>query len=111
MVRKPEYIEKLEEGKLFSTLEINVPDDFQKYLEGRSLTVVNSDNFMEFETGNFTTLSQIYSTKQGFYLYLLKGDITNRTLVVYYKEEQLNELKVFVRQLLKTYKNGTINNK
>ena len=27
------------------------------------------------------------------------------------KEEQLNELKIFIKQLLKTYKNGTINNK
>jgi hypothetical protein len=32
-------------------------------------------------------------------------------LVIYYKEEQLNELKLFIKQLLKTYKNGTINNK
>jgi hypothetical protein len=32
-------------------------------------------------------------------------------LVIYYKEEQLNELKIFIKQLLKTYKNGTINNK
>ena len=111
MVRKPDYIEKLEDGKLFSTVEINVPDDFQKYLESRSMTLVHSENFVNFDDGNFTTLTQIFSTKQPFYLYLLKGSFDDRTLVIYYKEEQINELKVFVKQLLKTYKNGTINNK
>ena len=111
MVSKPEYIEKLEDGKLFSTVEINVPDDFQQFLEGRSLTVVHSENFIDFENGNFTTLTQIFSTKQSFYLYLLKGSFDDKTLVIYYKEDQINELKVFVKQLLKTYKNGTINNK
>lgn len=111
MVSKPEYIKSLEDGKPFSTLELDVPDDFQKFLDGRALTTVFSDSWMEFEIGEVKTRSKIYLTKQSFYLYLLKADVNNKTLVIYYKEEQLNELKIFIKQLLKTYKNGTINNK
>jgi hypothetical protein len=111
MVSKPDYIENLEDGKLFSTLEFEVPDDFLKFLDGRALTTVFSDSWMEFEIGEIKTKSKIYKTKQPFYLYLLKDCVDNKTLVIYYKEEQLNELKLFIKQLLKTYKNGTINNK
>jgi hypothetical protein len=111
MVRKPEYIEKLEDGKLFSTVEINVPDEFQKFLDGRSLTTVYTDSWIDYETAKFNTRSKIYSTKQPFYLYLFKSDLDGKTLVIYYKEEQINELKLFISQLLKTFKNGTTNNK
>lgn len=111
MVRKPEYIEKLEDGKLFSSVEINVPDEFQEFLDGRSLTTVYSDSWVDYETSKFNVRCKIYSTKQSFYLYLFKSDIEGKSLVIYYKEEQLNELKLFIGQLLKTFKNGTINNK
>jgi hypothetical protein len=111
MVSKPEYIIGIEDGKPFSTLELEVPEDFPKFLDGRAFTTVFTDSWMEFETGEFKTRSKIYLTKQAFYLYLLKGSIDSKTLVIYYKEEQLNELKLFIKQLLKTYKNGTINNK
>jgi hypothetical protein len=111
MVSKPDYIKKLEDGKLFSTLEFEVPDDFLKFLDGRALTTVFSDSWMEFGIGEIKTKSKIYKTKQPFYLYLLKDCVDKETLVIYYKEEQLNELKLFIKQLLKTYKNGTINNK
>jgi hypothetical protein len=111
MVSKPEYIEKLEDGKLFSTLELEVPDDFLKFLDGRAFTTVYSDNWMEFKTGEFKTKSKIFRTKQSFYLYLFKSAMDDKSLTIYYREEQLNELKLFIGQLLKTYKNGTINNK
>ncbi len=111
MVSKPDYIKGLEDGKPFSTLELDVPDDFQKFLDGRALTTVFTDGWMDFETGELETRSQIYLTKQSFYLYLFKDSVDKKTLVIYYKEEQLNELKLFIRQLLKTYKNGTVNNK
>ena len=111
MVRKPEYIEKLEDGKLFSSVELNVPEEFQSFLDGRSLTTVHTDSWIDYETAKFNTRSKIYSTKQPFYLYLFKNDIQGKTLVIYYKEEQINELKLFIAQLLKTFKNGTTNNK
>jgi hypothetical protein len=94
MVSKPDYIKKLEDGKLFSTLEFEVPDDFLKFLDGRALTTVFSDSWMEFEIGEIKTKSKIYKTKQPFYLYLLKDCVDKETLVIYYKEEQLNELNI-----------------
>jgi|TARA_B110000503_G_scaffold26447_1_gene41762 hypothetical protein len=111
MISKPEYIKGLENGKPFSTLELGVPDDFQKFLDGRDLITVFSDSWMEFEIGEIKTICKIYLTKQFFYLFLLNGNVDNKTLVIYYNEEQLNELKIFIKQLLKTYKNGAINNK
>jgi hypothetical protein len=32
MVSKPDYIKGLEDGKPFSTLELDVPDDFPQFL-------------------------------------------------------------------------------
>ena len=112
MVSKPDYIKRLEDGgKPFSTLELEVPEDFPKYLDGRAFTIVFSDNHMEFETGEFKVRTKIYLTKQSFYLYLFKSVTDSKNLVIYYQEGQLNELKVFIGQLLKTYKNGTANSK
>ena len=112
MVSKPDYIKGIEDGeKPFSTVELDVPEDFSKFLDGRALTTVFSDNHMEFETGEFKVRTKIYLTKQSFYLYLFKSVTDSKNLVIYYKEEQLNELKLFIRQLLKTYKNGTTNSK
>ena len=109
MVSKPEYIKDIEDGKPFSTLELDVPDDFSKFLDGRALTTVFTDGWMDFETGELKTRSQIYLTKQSFYLYLFKSAMDDKNLAIYYREEQLNELKLFIGQLLKTYKNGTTN--
>ena len=78
MVSKPDYIKGLEDGKPFSTLELDVPDDFQKFLDGRALTTVFTDGWMDFETGELKTRSQIYLTKQSFYLYLFKIVSTKR---------------------------------
>jgi len=109
MVSKPEYIKRLEDGKPFSTLELEVPEDFPKFLDGRAFTTVFSDSLMEFKTGEVKVISKIYLTKQSFYLYLFKSEINDKDLVIYYREEQSNELKLFIGQLLKTYKNGTTN--
>jgi hypothetical protein len=113
MVSKPDYIRRLEDeyGKPYSTLELEVPEDFPKYLDGRAFTIVFSDNHMEFETGEFKGRTKIYLTKQSFYLYLFKSVTDSKNLVIYYQEGQLNELKVFIGQLLKTYKNGAANSK
>ena len=69
MVSKPDYIKGIEDGeKPFSTVELDVPEDFSKFLDGRALTTVFSDGWMDFETGELKTRSQIYLTKQSFYL-------------------------------------------
>jgi hypothetical protein len=110
MVSKPEYIIGVENGgKPFSTLELEVPEDFPKFLDGRAFTTVFSDSLMEFKTGEVKVRSKIYLTKQSFYLYLFKSEMDDKDLVIYYREEQSNELKLFIGQLLKTYKNGTTN--
>lgn len=111
MVSKPEYIIGIEDGNPFSTLELEVPDDFPKFLDSRAFTTVYSDSWMEFKTGEIKVKNKIYLTKQSFYLYLFKSAMDDKSLVIYYREEQLNELKLFIGQLLKTYKNGTINSK
>ena len=90
MVSKPEYIIGIEVGtQPFSTLELDVPDDFLKFLDGRAFTTVYSDNWMEFKTGEFKTRSKIFRTKQSFYLYLFKSAMDDKSLTIYYREEQL----------------------
>ena len=49
----------------------------------------------------------MYKTVQGFFIYLsIKGDGTP-VITIYYKQEQLNEMTLFVGQLLKQFKNAT----
>jgi hypothetical protein len=46
---------------------------------------------------------------QGFYIYLSLKEDGIPTITIYYKQEQLNEMIFFVQQLLKQFKNATIN--
>ena len=49
--------------------------------------------------------NKIYKTKQGFYLYLLFRD-TITDITIYYKQTQLNELTLFMGQLIKQFKSS-----
>jgi hypothetical protein len=111
MVKTPKYIEHLEnQGVVFSTIEINFETGIEKFLDDRSFLVVWSNGFATVKSDKITINQKIYKTKQGFFLYLLLGG-HSQTLTIYYKQEQMNELTVFLTQLLKQFKNGTTINK
>jgi hypothetical protein len=44
-------------------------------------------------------------------MYVKKTSIDNFNLTIYYKSEQLNELKIFINQTNKQLRNGTIDNR
>lgn len=111
MVKTPKYIEHLEnQGLVFSTIEIDFENGVEKFLDDRSFSVVWSNGHATVKNPKITLKEKIYKSKQEFYLYLLLGGYS-QTLTIYYKQEQMNELTIFLTQLLKQFKNGTTINK
>ena len=78
---------------------------FDEYLKDKKMSLVYSESTSDFETGKISFKSKIYKTQQGFYLYLLFDDDGSTNMTIYYKQQQLSELTIFVTQLLKQFKN------
>lgn len=81
------------------------------YLNKMKTTVVYVDSSIDFNSDLTINYNEkIYKTVQGFYIYLsLKENHLQYKLTIYYKQEQQNEMTIFVGQLLKQFKNATIN--
>jgi hypothetical protein len=77
---------------------------FDEYLKDKKMNLVYSESTSDFETGKISFESKIYKTQQGFYLYLLFDKDGNTNMTIYYKQLQLNELTIFITQLLKQFK-------
>ena len=104
-MEKIEYIKKLEEGgNVFSELEIDFDNEkIQLFLDGRNFVTVWSKGYLSTKDNILFFKQKIYKTKQQFFLYLsLDKDIS--ILTIYYNQEQLNELTVFITQLIKEFK-------
>jgi hypothetical protein len=102
IIEIPKYIESIEE-EIFSHITI----EFQKkgideFLSDKTFTVVWSEGDANEQTGKIKFRKKIYKTKQGFYLYLLLND-EETSMVVYYRQHQINELTIFISQLLKQF--------
>jgi hypothetical protein len=108
-MEKPEYIIKLTQD--LSTMMVSLPKGFDDYLKDRKVTLLYSDSDTSFEDVKFTYKTKLYKTQQGFYLYLLFNKQDVEDMIIYYKQEQLNELTIFITQLIKQFKNATTNNK
>lgn len=111
MIETPKYIERIEsKGETLSTVEVVFGEGIQKFLDDRNFVVVWSKGFAKVDEPKITLREKIYKTKQGFFLYLFL-DEDFQTLTIYYRQEQINELTIFLTQLLKQFKNGTTTNK
>jgi hypothetical protein len=110
-MNKPKYIRKLEkDGDIFSVLNVLfLPVGFEKFIDGLKTTIVYSDSSIGYEDVLFKYEKKIYRTTHGFYIYLLSNNGDTNEMSIYYKQEQLNELTIFVRGLLKQFKNTTTN--
>jgi hypothetical protein len=102
IIEMPKYIESIEE-EIFSHIRV----EFQKkgideFISDKTFTVVWSEGDANEQTGKIKFRKKIYKTKQGFYLYLLLND-EGTSMVVYYKQHQINELTIFISQLLKQF--------
>lgn len=110
MINKPKYIENLEDKtESLSTMEIGFNGkQIQEFLDSRNFVTVWSKGFLTSDENRISFNEKIYKTKQGFFLYLYL-DVELSTIIIYYRQEQLNELTIFISQLLKQFKNATIN--
>jgi hypothetical protein len=110
-MEKPNYIKECElKDEVYSINSITMPEGFDDYLKDKKMELVYSESSTDFETSKTMFSLKIYKTKQGFYLYLLIRD-TKTDITIYYKQKQQDELTIFMGQLIKQFKNATINNK
>ena len=101
----PYYIKDYEQREgVLSRNKVIMPEGFEEYLKDKKMSVVYSESNSDFDTGKISFKTKIYKTQQGFYLYLLFGDDGKTDMTIYYKQSQLNELTIFITQLLKQFK-------
>ena len=102
-VVKPNYIEKVENMTENEFSVMNLPDaniEFEKFLDNSKFELVYSIS----DVGQNLKISykeKIYKTKQEFYLYLLITEDDGIQSKIYYKQKQLDELRLIIGQILK----------
>lgn len=113
MDSKPLYIEKLEETEgIFSVMNFHAfRNEIYKFFDDKNIPKVFEKSFIHID-GSAQWNELIYRTQQFFYLYIRtdQQDSRNWNLTIYYKPEKLNELIIFIRQVLKQLRDDSINN-
>lgn len=95
---------KLEnEGEIFSTNIIYLPETIDGFLSNKKVILVYSDSITN-EEGKRVYNEKLYKTTQGFYIYLVREEQLIFKTTFYYKQEQSNEFDLFIGQLLKQFK-------
>jgi hypothetical protein len=101
-MKKFNYIEKLErEGEeYFSVMDLpTANNEIEKFMDGK-FELVNSISDIK-QTLKITFKEKLYKTKQEFYIYLLITEDDSVECRVYYKQKQLDELRLIIGQILK----------
>ena len=101
-MKKPNYIEKIEkdEGMFFSVMDLPCANiEFEKFINSK-FELVHSISNIE-QNLKITFKEKLYKTKQEFYVYLLINEDDSIQSMVYYKQKQLDELRLIVGQILK----------
>ena len=112
MIKKPKFIKNNEKSLgVFSSLRLDFPGhSIYKFIDNKNLEVVWSEAFTGISNVKTEFNKRIYKSKQGFYLYLLLGEVESN-LIVYYNQSQYSELTIFIQQLLKQFNNDKTTNK
>jgi len=101
-MKKPNYIERIEvdEGNNFSVMNLPCAHiEFEKFINDK-FELVHSISDIE-QNLKITFKEKLYKTKQEFYLYLLINEDDSIQSRVYYKQKQLDELRLIIGQILK----------
>ena len=109
-MEKPNYIEKIEESDgIMSLMEIHsIREDIVDFFD-KKLTRVWERGFSDKNNKIFWE-DVIYKTNQKFFIHVSTPILMGApSMTIYYKSEQLNELKIFINQLNKQIRNGTTN--
>lgn len=85
--------------------------DVFRFFDDKKIPKVFERSYIHLD-GSAEWMELIYKTQQSFYLYLRNESVsdTNWDLTIYYKPENLNELIIFIRQVLKQLRDDTVNN-
>lgn len=108
-MKKPKYIKDIEKnGEVLSLSKLySLPKEFDNFIN-KKIIILYSKSDIDTDSGKFIFKEKLYRTQQSFYLYLsFIGDKIDTD--IYYKQEQHNELIIFITQLLKQFKNATTN--
>ena len=107
-MKKPKYIKGIENDGVLSLAKLyGQPKEFDNFI-GKKLEIVYTKSNIDGDTSKFLYTEKIYKTQHSFYLYLsFRGDVVD--IDIYYKQEQQNELIIFITQILKQFKNATTN--
>ena len=108
---KPDYIKYLEQNDgIYSELDFPTLEyDLVGYLDQKKLKRVYESAGLG-EKDKIIWYDIIFITTHPFYLYVKPIANNTSTLTIYYKPEQLNELIVFIRIMLKQIDNAANNN-
>ena len=101
-MKKPNYIEKIEkEGNTyFSVMDLPCGNiEFEKFIDSKFELVHSISDIGQ--NLKITFKEKLYKTKQEFYLYLIITEDNSIQSRVYYKQKQLDELRLIIGQILK----------
>ena len=101
-MKKSNYIEEIEKkGDIYFSV-MNLPCasiEFEKFIDGK-FEIVHSISNIE-QNSKITFKEKLYKTKQEFYIYLIITEDETIQSKVYYKQKQLDELRLIIGQILK----------
>ena len=114
---KPNYIifEETKNGVLSEMIFLSqINKSIIEFLDKRKIERVYEKTKIN-EKSELEVDEAIYFAPQRFFLHFLYTNFSESsdgyyTLTIYYKPNQLNELRIFIRQLFKQFNNETINN-
>jgi hypothetical protein len=108
---KPDYIKHLEQSAgIYSELHFPTLNyDLVRYFDEKKLKRVFESSGLG-EKDKIFWYEVIYISNHPFYLHVTPIANDTSTLTIYYKPEQLNELIVFIRIILKQIDNAANNN-
>jgi hypothetical protein len=101
-MKKPNYIERIEKEYdiYFSVMDLPLANiELEKFIDGKFELVHSISDIGQ--NLKITFKEKLYKTKQEFYLYIVITDEDEIHLRVYYKQKQLDELRLIIGQILK----------
>lgn len=101
-MKKPNYIERIEKEDdiYFSVMDLPLANiELEKFFDGKFELVHSISDIGQ--NLKITFKEKLYKTKQEFYLYLIIMEDDSIQSRVYYKQKQLDELRLIIGQILK----------
>lgn len=93
------FLNEIFENGSFSMVEVDGDLELKTLLNKKNIFLIKSNSSFNKEINYYECL---FKTSAGFYLHLSKKENTDFfKLVIYYKEDQKNELLIFINQLKK----------